>query len=102
MISVYLAYIGFLIKYRANYAIAQEKVAKGEQLVLEKAVDPKLAKILFSIGAYSLCIEIGFACAVVVPSKVMSIIGAVLIALVAFIILYFIFGNVNDLEEYIE
>lgn len=102
MIDINLAFLAFLIKYNANARVAHEKLLKGEPLILEHTVDPKIAKVLFSIAAYSLCIEIGFACAIVVPRKVMSIIGAVLIGLIAFIILYFIFGNANDLEEYIE
>lgn len=101
MIDVNLMFIAFLIKYRANANIAKEKAADGEHLMFTRAVTPKITQILFSIGAYSLCIEIGFACAILIPAKTMVIIGSVLVGIIALIIIAAIFGTSNDDNEYL-
>ena len=102
MININLAFVAFLIKYKVNAKIALEKSEKGEQLILENTVNPTIAKILFSIAAYCMCIEIGFACAIAVPAKTMAIIGSILVAIVAFIIMVIIFGNLDHEDEFIE
>ena len=102
MIDVNLMFIAFLIKYRANASIAEGKAAEGEQLLFTRAVTPKISQILFSIGVYSLCIEIGFACALLIPAKTMAIIGSVLVGIIALIIIAAIFGTSNDDNEYLE
>ncbi len=102
MIDVNLVFISFLIKYRANASIAKEKAVEGEKLLFTRAVTPKISQILFSIGAYSLCIEIGFACALLIPAKTMAIIGSVLVGIIALIIIAAIFGTSNDDNEYLE
>lgn len=102
MIDVNLVFISFLIKYRANASIAKEKAVEGENLLFTRAVTPKISQILFSIGAYSLCIEIGFACALLIPAKTMAIIGSVLVGIIALIIIAAIFGTSNDDNEYLE
>ena len=102
MISTNLAFVAFLIEYKANAKIAVEKYEQGRQPILEKKVNPLYARILFSIAAYSLCIEIGFTCAIVIPVKAMSIIGSVLVAIVALIIMTVVFGNLDNEEEYID
>ena len=102
MFNINLAFVAFLIKYKTNAQIAEDKAAKGEQLILEETKDPKIAKILFSIAAYALCIEIGFTCAIAIPAKTMAIIGSVIVGLIAFIIVAIVFGNISDEKEYIE
>ena len=48
------------------------------------------------------CKYTGFTCAIVIPIKTMSIIGSVLVSIVALIIVAVVFGNLNNEEEYIE
>lgn len=99
MVDVNLAFLSFLIKYKDNLAIARDRVAKGEQMDYVRTVNPKSAKILFSIAVYALCIEVGFACAILIPQKVMAITGAVLVGIILFIIILVTDRNGYDERE---
>ncbi len=102
MAIINLAYLAFLIKYKVNATRGGEILNGKFAYYFDKAKNPTIAKVLFSIAAYGLCIAIGCTCAIVVPAKTMSIIGAVCAGIIAFFIIYIIFGNVDDKEEYIE
>ena len=62
-----MAFLAFFIRYRAN------------PMATVQAVNPKIAKILFSIAVCSLCIETGIACTMPVCQWSMAIIGFALL-----------------------
>lgn len=99
MITVNLAFLAFFVKYKFNLAIARERQMKEEQMEFVPTVNPMISKILFSVAIYALCIEIGFACAILMPHKAMAIIGSVLLGILAFLVILIIDRNGYDEKE---
>lgn len=98
MINVSMAFFAFFIKYKANVVAARESVVKGESIESVWAVNPKIAKILFSIAVYALCAEIGIACVLLVLQEGVVITGSIPVGIVMLVVIVLI-GRNNYKEE---